>query len=337
MNSQFQKAWFSLVSWASWTLQCVFTCLCCRWNRTLHLVRVAQCSHYLLSSQFLVWNLTFYRKTFHSGGLCSSCISFANLFSNIALLGEISVSGLASKGFLIHFNNGKILFFHSGRCSSVIFLRPWKDNFWMHNPLLNSCRLLGNKPATRFSLALTLLILSRTWPFRRGLSACFSLQMNCSVFERTERAARQFCSLPFLLTRIWRKEEELFVNLSIKVRDVAPVFWVELHSAEGRDGQTDAWMDGCRNLQNGIGAAPEKSASSKSMLACVPMSCRELARKGSNFRVWFGKWFSLKIAIFEGLLSAGIQSPACSQKHLPCCSRAWWKVEEECLSGSRQP
>lgn len=112
---------------------------------------------------------------------------------------------------------------------------------------------------------------------------------------------------------------------------------VELHSAQGRDGQTDAWMDGCRNLQNGIGAAPEKSASSKSMLVCVPMSCRELARKGSNFRVWFGKWFSLKIAIFEGLLSAGIQSPACSQKHLPCCSRAWWKVEEECLSGSWQP
>lgn len=60
---------------------------------------------------------------------------------------------------------------------------------------------------------------------------------------------------------------------------------VELHSAEGREEQTDAWMDGCRNLQNGIGAAPEKSASSKSMLSCVPMSCRELARKGSNFRV----------------------------------------------------
>lgn len=59
----------------------------------------------------------------------------------------------------------------------------------------------------------------------------------------------------------------------------------EVHSAEGRDRQADAWMDGCRNLQNGIGAAPEKSASSKSMLACVPMSCRELARKGSNFRV----------------------------------------------------
>lgn len=96
---------------------------------------------------------------------------------------------------------------------------------------------------------------------------------------------------------------------------------VEVHSAaEGRDGRTDARTDGCRNLQNGISAAPEKPASSQSMLACIPKSCRELARKGSNFRVWFGKWFSLKIAIFEGLLSAGIQSPACSQKHSPCCS-----------------
>lgn len=113
---------------------------------------------------------------------------------------------------------------------------------------------------------------------------------------------------------------------------------VEVHSAaEGRDGRTDARTDGCRNLQNGIGAAPEKPASSKSMLACIPKSCSELARKGSNFRVWFGKWFSLKIAIFEGLLSAGIQSPACSQKHSPCCSRGWWRGEEKCLSGSREP
>jgi len=31
--------------------------------------------------------------------------------------------------------------------------------------------------------------------------------------------------------------------------------------------------------------APEKPASSKPMLACVPKSCRELARRGSNFRV----------------------------------------------------
>lgn len=123
-----------------------------------------------------------------------------------------------------------------------------------------------------------------------------------------------FCSLPFLLTIIWKKEEKLFVNLFIKVREVAHVFKKGLRSLVLQRRGIDRQMDGCGNLQNGIGAAPEKPASSKSMLACIPKSCRELAREESKFRVWFEKWFSFKTAIFERLLSAGIQSPACCSK-----------------------
>lgn len=93
----------------------------------------------------------------------------------------------------------------------------------MHNPLLSSRRLFGDREVTRIFLKPTLFSLTRAWPFRRGQHPS-ALQVNSSVFERTEKPVRQFCNLPFLLTRIWREEEELSVNLSVKVRDVAPVF-----------------------------------------------------------------------------------------------------------------
>ncbi|XP_023779089.1 uncharacterized protein LOC111926602 [Cyanistes caeruleus] len=59
------------------------------------------------------------------------------------------------------------------------------------------------------------LSLTSTWSFRRGQHPS-ALQVNSSVFERTERPVGQFCRLPFLLTRIWREGEEFVVNLSVK-------------------------------------------------------------------------------------------------------------------------
>lgn len=56
-----------------------------------------------------------------------------------------------------------------------------------------------------------------------------------------------FCSLPFLLTIIWKKEEKLFVNLFIKVREVAHVFKKGLRSLvlqrRGIDRQMHGWTD----------------------------------------------------------------------------------------------
>lgn len=94
---------------------------------TQHLVQFVLYSDDLFLSQSLVvWNFTFYGQTCHSSGLCSSCISFVNLFFIVALHREISVSVSACKEFLIHFNNGKTVSHNSGRSSSVIFLRPYK-------------------------------------------------------------------------------------------------------------------------------------------------------------------------------------------------------------------
>lgn len=59
-----------------------------------------------------------------------------------------------------------------------------------------------------------------------------------------------FCSLPFLLTIIWKKEEKLLVNLSIKVREVAPLFKEGSRFTVLQRGGTDRQMHGWTDAGN---------------------------------------------------------------------------------------
>lgn len=142
--------------------------------------------------------------------------------------------------------------------------------------------------------------------------------------------------LAICLAIIWRKEEKLFVNLSVKVGGMAPVFKEGFKFTVLQGGGMDRCMDGCKNLQKRTGAATEKPASSTSMLACVLKSCRELARKGSNFRVWFGKWFSLKLLFLKGYFQLG-SSPQHVPRHTRLATAECGREEEKCLSRSPEP